>query len=131
MLFVLFCFSVCVELVSAEDEDCVLFSYAGTNAHALKRNQPIAHHPVSTLTPVADSPSVFSLFASFALCPACEIYGSVLKCIDIQRSRQICKCSNRWNPCSAMDVSVQTCGLHEHHCMSVSVHSRILACVLR
>lgn len=90
-----------------------------TNAHALKRNQPIAHHPVSTLTPVPDSPSVFSLFASFALCPTCEIYGSVLKWIDIQRSLWICKCFNRWNPCSVMNVSVQACGLHEHHCMSV------------
>lgn len=98
---------------------------------AQKRNQPIAHHPVSALTPVPDSPSIFSLFASFALCPSCEIYGSVLKWINIQRSSRICKCFNRWNPCSAMDVSVKTCGLHEHHCMSVSVCSRILARVLR
>lgn len=131
MLFVLFCFSVCVEPVSAEGEDCVLFSYAGTDTHTLKRNQPIAHHPVSTLTPVPDSPSVFSRFASFALCPACEIYGSLLKWIGIQRSWRICKCFNRWNPCIAMDVSVQPCGLHEHHCTSVCARSRILAYVFR
>lgn len=49
MLFVLFCFSVCVEPASAEDNYCVLFSHTRTRGH--KRDQAIAHQAVSALTP--------------------------------------------------------------------------------
>lgn len=99
--------------------------------HALKRNQPIAHHPVSTLTPVHDSPSVFSFFASFYLLPR---LWNIWVSAQMNRHTEILANLSALadgNPCGAMDVSAQSCGLHEHHCMSVSVRSHILACVLR
>lgn len=109
----LFCFSVCVEPVSAEDKHCVLFVPARACTRGISRSLITLS---LSLTPVPNPPSVFSLFASLALCPARAIYGSTLKRIG-EWSRRLCKCCNRWNSCGVMDVSAQTWGLHEHHCM--------------
>lgn len=124
MLFVLFCFSVCVEPASAEDDYCVLFSHARAGTRGVRR---------SLITPSLAWPRFLTLHQftprlhRLPFAPARAIYGSALQWIGTQRSRWICECYSRWDSCGVMDVSTRPCGLHKRRCMCAPL---ILACVV-